>query len=950
MDVPFSHFTDLVKTLSAVPPKPVGQRAPDKAHTYLHKWIQSVQTHRDGLAPGTALAFFRLLFPEDDRRRYSMQETALAQCLVDVLAIPSSGRGAGLVGWGDWSRAQAKAGCLGLELEAVLQPSFSRLDGDGLTLRQVDNMLTELAALSPFSQVLAAPLAAPRRSRKVIMRDLFIKLTPYEAAVVTQVILRDMRPLLYPGTAQLHTTLALTGYNSLSYHVLTKWEAMKLWDSNLPRAYRARGSWEEACTAWDEGRLAQACTPRMGVPVEIPKSVKATSCEHVAKLYARSDVIYAETKYDGERMQIHVDMSLPFDQQIRIFSKSKRDSTGDRDATIPLIRDALRDNDTMTAILEAEMVAFSDELGRVDEFWRIRSLVESTARSVRRRVIPKEAHVQNTQSQVQGATQSSMISNASASGTRHLAVVFFDVLTLNGECMLDACYDTRRECLERIVRCSPGYVMLAERIRIDMKSSPVEQIAAVFARRCAEFEEGLVFKAAEGGYNDHWSPWVKLKKDYIPGLGDTLDLAIVGAAWDKDRGRELGVGPGTFTTFWLGCPSGHEMANPKFTFLCTASYGLDRAALDELNFVVNAQDIVQWDKANPEKTVNALKYTCDFGSAVARPQVLLHTPLLAEVMGAGFTKARGALVYELRFPRILKVHRQSDRHWTEGINIEDYQLIARHCVGREKKDKDVDDEVKSMWGLESSPKVRSDLKRKEREEALLDKLCGGNATKRRKVAPLLCPPAAHKTPDVQPLVVPPSSGNPATPESSSRHPLRNSNRPDEPDMHPVEPQTTRPLTPPMTRERRSSPTPAAPSLPRAQQDFSHVMNYLQATFVCILQPRGTAMAKTCITDRPRSHLLIPQGRLFHSVQALLVAIGWHPSGGGARYSERGIIFVDAKEEELVQDLKDVLSEYWRPGLKECRVVDAAILNWDALPHFTTNVEERVLHIWNSSCT
>ena len=32
---------------------------------------------------------------------------------------------------------------------------------------------------------------------------------------------------------------------------------------------------------------------------------------------------------------------------------------------------------------------------------------------------------------------------------------------------------------------------------------------------------------------------LQLKKDYIPGLGDCVDLVIVGACWEKDRGREL---------------------------------------------------------------------------------------------------------------------------------------------------------------------------------------------------------------------------------------------------------------------------------------------------------------------------------------------------------------------------------------------------------------------------
>lgn len=31
----------------------------------------------------------------------------------------------------------------------------------------------------------------------------------------------------------------------------------------------------------------------------------------------------------------------------------------------------------------------------------------------------------------------------------------------------------------------------------------------------------------------------QLKRDYIPGYGDTVDLVIVGAAWEKERAREL---------------------------------------------------------------------------------------------------------------------------------------------------------------------------------------------------------------------------------------------------------------------------------------------------------------------------------------------------------------------------------------------------------------------------
>lgn len=33
--------------------------------------------------------------------------------------------------------------------------------------------------------------------------------------------------------------------------------------------------------------------------------------------------------------------------------------------------------------------------------------------------------------------------------------------------------------------------------------------------------------------------WIKLKKDFIPGAGDTLDFHVIGASWQKARAREL---------------------------------------------------------------------------------------------------------------------------------------------------------------------------------------------------------------------------------------------------------------------------------------------------------------------------------------------------------------------------------------------------------------------------
>jgi DNA ligase-4 len=74
---------------------------------------------------------------------------------------------------------------------------------------------------------------------------------------------------------------------------------------------------------------------------QLPKSAKGTSCRNALSHFQESSIIWAETKYDGERTQIHVRILPDGSSDITIFSKSKRDSTGDRLGLHDIIREAL---------------------------------------------------------------------------------------------------------------------------------------------------------------------------------------------------------------------------------------------------------------------------------------------------------------------------------------------------------------------------------------------------------------------------------------------------------------------------------------------------------------------------------------------------------------------------------------------------------------------------------
>ena len=107
------------------------------------------------------------------------------------------------------------------------------------------------------------------------------------------------------------------------------------------------------------------------------------------------------------------------------------------------------------------------------EFWRIRGLIQSTARGVRRRTSQSQRRplapsrqdssydsetteeISNSQFQEAGY---SLKSDGTDEGTRHFLLVFFDILHIEGRSLLDEPYQKRRQKLEEVVEVIEGFV------------------------------------------------------------------------------------------------------------------------------------------------------------------------------------------------------------------------------------------------------------------------------------------------------------------------------------------------------------------------------------------------------------------------------------------------------------------------------------------------------------
>ena len=108
-------------------------------------------------------------------------------------------------------------------------------------------------------------------------------------------------------------------------------------------------------------------------------------------------------------------------------------------------------------------------------------------------------------------------------------VMLYDLLLLDDDICVQEPHDRRRRQLRSMVRCIQGRFDIGTSTKIDFGSRGADRLRQIFAATIARGGEGLVLKGCADPYLclDDRARQIKLKKDYIAGLGDTVDFAIV---------------------------------------------------------------------------------------------------------------------------------------------------------------------------------------------------------------------------------------------------------------------------------------------------------------------------------------------------------------------------------------------------------------------------------------
>ncbi|XP_041972033.1 DNA ligase 1 [Aricia agestis] len=398
--------------------------------------------------------------------------------------------------------------------------------------------------------------------------------------------------------------------------------------------------------------LPEHCRLTPGVPL---KPMLAHPARGVNELFDRFEgqEFTCEWKYDGERAQLHVpgaegagggaDLAAA-----AIFSRNQENNTTKYPDVLSRLPNLLKEG-VWSCVLDCEAVAYDTQAKQILPFQIL---------STRKR---KDAD--------------------SSTITVQVCVFVFDLLYLNGRPLVREPLRERRRLLRENFNEVEGEWQFAS----GADCSDAEEVSALLAAAVRGSCEGLMVKALDGakaGYDiaRRSRNWLKLKKDYLDGVGDTLDCVVIGAY--HGRGRRSGAYGG----FLLAC---YDPDTEQYQSLCKIGTGFTDDDLKTLSATLD-QHIIDEPK-NYYRYDNSHAPDAWF-SAAAVWEVRCADLSLSPAHHAAIGLVDPDKGISLRFPRFVRVREdKSAEQATSARQVAELYLAQDQVKNSAKSARDDDD-------------------------------------------------------------------------------------------------------------------------------------------------------------------------------------------------------------------------------------------------------------------
>ncbi|KAF6025218.1 LIG4 [Bugula neritina] len=330
-----------------------------------------------------------------------------------------------------------------------------------------------------------------------------------------------------------------------------------------------------------------------------------------------------ERKFDGERMQLHMDKG-----EYKYYSRNGYEYSSTYGATqfdgnlTPRLHGKLRG--VRNCILDGEMCGYNPEL------------------------------------QVLGTKAMNFdIKSANLTGYTPCYVVF-DLLYLNDEVLTNKPLRERLEMLKDIVDNQEGLIFTSAYTHASTNKQCIDALNQAIDR----YEEGIMVKHPESVYkpNSRSAGWYKIKPEYVDGLMDELDLVIIGGYFGKGRRANI------LSHFLCGVLD-DSSSTAQFHSMTKVGSGYTFQELLDFNIKLKSY----WQKTQPSCVMVTKE----------KPDIWID-PLksaIVQIKATEITESSSFYTgYSLRFPRVEKI--RDDKQPLDCLTVKEFHEMRAKRSGQ----------------------------------------------------------------------------------------------------------------------------------------------------------------------------------------------------------------------------------------------------------------------------